>query len=266
MEIIPIESAVLFQVQGKDAERYLNARLTQNIKTLLDGESREYAALSSMGKVMSYGLVKKISSQEFFLLTDGGDPEEQRKIISQFIVADRVAVTPVHSRHYHIRGKNHSIDDSIVTFNSTRYGVDGIDISVNTEFLHEEILNKNLYEAERIRAGRASYPFELNEKTFLSEWSRSKALCFGKGCYVGQETVEKIDAVGTTPKRIVLLVHGDRYEINPGEKILSKDGEMLGVVLSSGSDSKGTALFGRITNEEFKSFFINQREFLVSVE
>jgi len=260
--IISLPNVVLLSIKGKDAERYCNARLTQNIKTLNVNATKECAALSSSGKVLSYGRIKKITQEEFLLLCDGGDPEEQRKIIAQFIVADRVSVEIIPVYGYHSFSSVVDVDTSLVQFDSERFGQTGFDFCVTTA-IDKNLGDYTLFEAQRIRAGKISFPSEINQKTFLSEWPSSAALCFGKGCYVGQETIEKIDALGTTPKRILLLTSSEKINLSPGEKVLSLSGEIIGEVLSSGIDEKGTAVFARVVNEEeqFQICSIKAKEF-----
>lgn len=61
------------------------------------------------------------------------------------------------------------------------------------------------FEAARIEEGTPA-PADLPEKTLPQEVGRDdRAICFTKGCYLGQETVARIDAVGHVNRRLVAL-------------------------------------------------------------
>lgn len=61
------------------------------------------------------------------------------------------------------------------------------------------------FEAARIEEGTPT-PADLPEKTLPQEVGRDvRAICFTKGCYLGQETVARIDALGHVNRRLVAL-------------------------------------------------------------
>jgi len=60
-------------------------------------------------------------------------------------------------------------------------------------------------EAVRIEVGMPA-PADIPEKTLPQELGRDqRAICFTKGCYLGQETVARIDALGHVNRRFVAL-------------------------------------------------------------
>jgi len=61
------------------------------------------------------------------------------------------------------------------------------------------------FEAARIEEGTPE-PADLPEKTLPQEAGRDdRAICFTKGCYLGQETVARIDALGHVNRRLVAV-------------------------------------------------------------
>jgi folate-binding protein YgfZ len=65
-------------------------------------------------------------------------------------------------------------------------------------------------EESRILAGNPE-PADIPEKTLPQELGRdARAICFTKGCYLGQETVARLDALGHVNRRLVTLaIEGD---------------------------------------------------------
>lgn len=92
---------------------------------------------------------------------------------------------------------------------------------------------KDAYEALRIEAGTPEYGRDIDETNLPQEVGRDdRAISFTKGCYLGQETVERINALGHVNRRLVgLQLTGDSPGV-PGAKLF-RDGQEVGRVTSS---------------------------------
>lgn len=91
---------------------------------------------------------------------------------------------------------------------------------------------RQAWETARIEAGLPCYEADLNEQNLPQEAGRDAlAISFVKGCYLGQETVARIDALGHVNKSLVgLKFAGDRIP-EPGLE-LTTDGQPAGQVTS----------------------------------
>jgi tRNA-modifying protein YgfZ len=114
-------------------------------------------------------------------------------------------------------------------------------------------------EAARIEAAFPSFGQDITEKNLPQEVDRdAQAISFNKGCYLGQETVARIDALGHVNKTLVRVrFEGDRVP-SPGTELMAGDlpaGQITSAVLSPkfglplalayirrGSNVPGTAL------------------------
>lgn len=66
------------------------------------------------------------------------------------------------------------------------------------------------YEAARIEAGFPHFGIDASDKNLPQELGRdAQAISFTKGCYIGQETVARIDALGHVNRKLVGLVCDD---------------------------------------------------------
>ena len=84
------------------------------------------------------------------------------------------------------------------------------------------------FEAARIEAGFPWYGRDITDKTLPQEVARDRlAISFKKGCYIGQETVARIDALGHVNKLLV------------GVRFNSADVPSTGVELRSSSEVVG---------------------------
>lgn len=89
------------------------------------------------------------------------------------------------------------------------------------------------FEAARIEVGFPCSGREVTLDYLPQEISRdARAISFTKGCYLGQETVARIDALGRVNKHLVTLVFtGD--SVPPEETPLQADGKDVGRITSS---------------------------------
>jgi len=60
---------------------------------------------------------------------------------------------------------------------------------------------------------------------------------FGKGCYVGQEVVEKIEAVGRVPRKLARIILKTKEAPLAGTPVLSSAAVSVGRFLSSAFDT-----------------------------
>jgi tRNA-modifying protein YgfZ len=81
------------------------------------------------------------------------------------------------------------------------------------------------FEMARIEAGTPLYDRDITEKSLPQEVNRdAKAISFTKGCYLGQETVARIDALGHV-NRVLVGVRFDTAEIPAaGTELYAADG------------------------------------------
>jgi folate-binding protein YgfZ len=105
----------------------------------------------------------------------------------------------------------------------------------------------------RIKAGIPNYPFELNEQALFSEASLSTAVSFKKGCYVGQEVVEKVAALGRLPKKLFRLRAKGAIQLSSTEaeaSVYDLEGAPIGKLTSYAyeSDTDTTFAFATLKN------------------
>ncbi|MFM1903658.1 MAG: Aminomethyltransferase, partial [Planctomycetota bacterium] len=91
-------------------------------------------------------------------------------------------------------------------------------------------------EAARIEAG-FPLPVDIVEKTLPQELGRdSCAISFTKGCYLGQETVARLDAMGHVNRRLaVVAIDADPPPL-PAELFL--DGQPVGLITSAAASAQ----------------------------
>ncbi len=101
-------------------------------------------------------------------------------------------------------------------------------------------------ELHRIVSGVPRYGMDIRERDLPQETEQARALNFSKGCYVGQEIVERIRSRGAVRRTFAGFVTADGFKIAAGTKITAVEKE-VGEITSSAvvdlpSGSKTVAL------------------------
>lgn len=81
-------------------------------------------------------------------------------------------------------------------------------------------------EMQRIAAGIPLYGVDIRERDLPQETEQMRALNFNKGCYVGQEIVERIRSRGNVHRKFTGFVAKGAAAIEAGAKITSDDKEV----------------------------------------
>lgn len=251
---------IILEVTGKDSPRYLHARLTNEVKNLKVGSAVLAAALNPQGRTEGLFWVQRVGDQQYYLTCDGGEAEKIISALKRYIVADRVTVTErsqdlmlvhlVGAETPPISTELNLLAQSLVK----RLGVSGKDLilpkqsaaALGGEFqrLGAQWLTDSAWQFLRISAGLPTFPAELNPDTIFSEAGLGMAVSFTKGCYVGQEVVEKIDARGRTPRVLRRLRVAGKLSAADVEVLTLGDApQKIGEIVSSANDPASEVSF-----------------------
>jgi len=94
-------------------------------------------------------------------------------------------------------------------------------------------------ELQRIASGIPRYGVDIRERDLPQETEQARALNFNKGCYVGQEIVERIRSRGAVHRKFTGFVIDSAAQIGAGSKVVAGDKE-VGEVTSAASLPGGT--------------------------
>lgn len=257
-----LNSRIILDASGPHAIRYLNARLTNDIAKLEIGSACMAAALTPQGKTEGVFSVVRIALDRAILICDGGNKKEVISAFKRYMVADRLEVKDISSDWilYHIFDEESElltnlginpaptkefevqiVNDELIIFNRYRSSSLGLDILVPASsfdkikalFLNTQALSFEQSETLRIKSGIPSFPKEINSDRLFLEAMLPQAISSVKGCYTGQEVVERIISQGKSPKVIKLCKIIGNNLPSDKSKIHSVDGVVVGEVLSS---------------------------------
>ena len=233
-----IENPVVIIATGKHAERYLNARLTAKIPALKEGESTLGAALSPQGKTEALFTIyrSKEETDTFILYSDGGDPETILAALARFKVADMVEFEDLSEKAKVLHTSDESLPEFGTKIKRKRGPKPGTDLLLlDEEEVNDPIQSKEKYKYFRLSGGTPAFPEEVTDAIFFPEADGLlSAISYNKGCYAGQETVERVSAIGKLPAKFLSLRIDQYIEDCPTEVTVDK--EQIGEVISWASD------------------------------
>ncbi len=100
-----------------------------------------------------------------------------------------------------------------------------------------QLATEDEFHSSRIAAGFPIYGIDITEENLAQEVNRTAlAISFTKGCYLGQEPIARIDAMGHVNRQLCHLEISSGPLPNPGTPILDKpapDGKQVGTITSS---------------------------------
>ncbi len=167
------------RVSGADARRYLHSQVSQDVQSLDSGESRWTFVLAPNGKVDALARIRCIDDERFELDTDPGFGDALAARLLRFKI--RVAVDVAQATAV--------VGDDLVGWWGT------------TAPVSED-------PADRVAAGWPAMGSEIVPgDTIPAETGiTSVAVNFTKGCYPGQELVERMDSRGAAAPRSLRIL------------------------------------------------------------
>ena len=227
---------LVFAVTGADAGKYLHSQLSNDIASLLVGGSRYSFVLEPMGKVIALVRVTRTEEETFILDTENvADLGEQLLArLNRFKIRVKADIAVSSQKYLCLRSRDGSPIEQ-AGFAVSQWGsgavIDAplttIDNSVVSQFVH---VSTEEFDALRIRSGWPVMGREIvaGETLPAATGVVPIAVSFTKGCYPGQELVERMDSRGSTaPKNLRLLTGSIIDNAKSGDAVLV-NGEVVG--------------------------------------
>lgn len=210
----------LLSIQGCDSERFLNGQLTNNVQKIEIGKGQLTSRVSRTGTLLSFGYLIKKSEEHYLLLCPHSLKEDLSADLNKFIIMDEVEISEG-PENFSITFDNENILDSefIILFLGQPAG---LFLKEAQEDLPEAIEKELLFKYGIPKLEKVKENSSLINQFSLVDTSISKS----KGCYVGQETINKIENNrGAGKKEILLSV--EIHQISIGEEVLVNDEKYL---------------------------------------
>ncbi|MEM8946382.1 MAG: glycine cleavage T C-terminal barrel domain-containing protein [Planctomycetota bacterium] len=236
-------------VTGEDRVSFLHNLCSNDIKQLSTGESCEAFFADVKGKIVGHVVVLS-SSDRITLVTVPDQAEALISHLDRYIIREDVQLTNATDAHAWLvvfpsealgkwienRSVTHLILSDAKTFAGPMVGVAATDHERAIATLVEHGLTEcdtGVAEVLRIEARQPVFDVDFDGSNLPQEVDRDAiAINFNKGCYLGQETIARIDALGHVNKKVVALQFaGDSVPAIGTE--LTVDSNAVGMVTSS---------------------------------
>lgn len=250
-----------FEVRGADAASFLHRMLSNEVKNLKIGEGRYQALLDRKAMVQSLFYLIRLESERFLAITPPSLTQKTFSTLNKMKFIEKVVLTDVsHERGLitvigpkaaeALSGLNlpseanlASEATGIVTWREDIFAFPVFHVSFPKEENSKiaDLSSKTIPLSEEglkylwMISGFPEYGRDLGDQNILLETPIPVAHQRNKGCYPGQEVVERISTYGKgrTPKRLCRLSLAGEYHVSGGAEIYDAQGQKVGTLTSS---------------------------------
>jgi len=258
-----------FAVRGADRGRFLQGMVTNDVKTLAPGQGTYAALLNAQGHLLAD--LRVYCDEEVYLIDSDADLRAKiLATLNHYVIMDQVEFQPLDLFALALQGpRSRTLLEKTLHIDipamkeyehfTTNYGgfparvvcastagEEGYEVWAPSKGILAvwgaacgqaptyDMLpcGSEALEILRIEAGIPRYGSELDEETLLLEAGLLNAVSFTKGCYVGQEIVERVRTQGHVNWKLVGLVPEAAQLPRVGEKLLA-GGKEIGEVTSA---------------------------------
>lgn len=264
------------ELAGPDAATFLHNLCTNDIKSLPLGGGCEIFLTTATAKIVGHGYVYHVLSGNQHALHLDTDPGQAQRLLThldRYIISEQVELTDCTESlaQLHLAGPNAAavlaaaLGQSVPaleqlqhmqrTFGESAHAsiranavlaVPGFDVVCNRSVagaIWQALVaagarpaGLRAYELLRVEAGTPVYGVDMDESRFVVEVNRLWAICYTKGCYLGQEPIVMArDRAGHAPRAFVGLRFAGESVPNVGAKLLAGEkeiGQVTSVALS----------------------------------
>ena len=201
---VPLQRDVITST-GADARTYLHSQLSQDIAGMRIGETRQSLLLQPTGKLDGIIRVTCVEGETFVLDTDPGCGEPVLARLNRFKIRVKVELSLGRENWIAVRNVSTPIPGSIPAWRCDGSAVDLRSESAIAEYRQGSLKD---YEQARIIAAWPKMNVDVAETSIPAETGIiDVAVSFTKGCYPGQELVERMDSRGSiAPRQLKYVV------------------------------------------------------------
>jgi folate-binding protein YgfZ len=228
---VDLSSRAKIKLRGPDRTRYLQGQVTNDVSLLGNGRVIESCLCNAKGKFEAHVFIRELNEpktnspgeSETSYLIDAhpslGEDDFLLNRLDKYLIADDCELIDVTDNYRLVHlldpaGTASPVPDSPFSFNTTRFGLPGIDILTNT--LHDSLDTGETplahpadWDALRITHGIPAWGRELTPDFLPPEAGPAfieRNISYTKGCYIGQETISRLKSVGRVNKQLAALI------------------------------------------------------------
>lgn len=253
---LALDQPLVVEFSGPDAGKILHNLTTNHIQLLAVGDAIESFITDVRGWVVAHGLVYRAAENQWFILGQHPDAVSVVSHADRYIIREQVVV-----RDHSASASVHLCYSDDVNAEATSpelqhcpwraFGQEAklgfqLDGQSPTPVSSE---NAPSWQLMRIAHFWPRMGLDIWEKCIPQELDRNEqAISFTKGCYLGQETIARLDARGQIQKKLSLLKLDGNVSV--GDKLLFNDAE-VGHITSTAAIEGGALALAQIRRGYF---------------
>ena len=227
-----------FGLEGPDSLRVLHGQTTQAIEGLQPGQSSETCCVTATARLIALARVTVEQDGASLLLTAGPGEQVRQAIDRVLFPADRVRLGPLEALEWHGLVETGGAQGSEVA-GGAGWGLPGrhwllpVGAPLPPELAAVQPLAPQLQEWLRIRQGLPAAPGEINDDFNPFELGLAERVSLNKGCYLGQETLAKLNSRDGIKQQLRRWWAADSGSLPAaGQPLLGADQQRLGRITS----------------------------------
>ncbi len=237
----------IIRASGEDRARLLHAMVTNDVKSLQPGQGCYAFFLNAQGRVLADSILL-CREDDFLLVTEHETRAKVYEHLDKFIIADDVTVEdlsatvcvlqlegPAAASNLAEAGApvpefllDHAAWQSrtVLRIRDTAFILiaPAADKSAVIEALKAEEADAEALRTTRLERGEPRYGEDISDRYLTQETGQMHAVSFNKGCYLGQEIVERVRSRAQIHRRLLPLHIDAQTAPEPGTKFTS-DGQ-----------------------------------------
>ncbi|MBX3291263.1 MAG: folate-binding protein YgfZ [Acidobacteria bacterium] len=232
----------LIAVWGGEAVQFLDGLITNDVKTLGDGEQMLAAFPNARGRLLAVVRVWR-NGDRFLIETEDATREKVFQNLFRFTFAGDFFVEDITAAHriYEVFGSDVEplLTCGVLTRFSSRGGsesyvlpAENADKFIETaKSVGAVSIDDDLCEVLRIESGVPKFGVDMDETTIVPELGIDGLISYNKGCYIGQEIIARIHFRGHVAKRLTGIM-SEPGAIATGSELTSQEGKPAGRITS----------------------------------
>lgn len=228
-----IQPAGVLRVSGEDTADYLQSQATADLRPLRPGDAAYTLFLTPKGGLAADAFAVRLDDETFLLASPHVAEAQLAEKVGANIVADDVEIEP-ESNDWRIvlmlgeskeAPKGYEIPGRFGNASHRAFLVEAQMAEAFRAAASQAELGTNVLSRLRIEAGLPAIGIETTEKDLPAEWGLTDAICFTKGCFLGQEVANRLRTRGQSRRKQVVVELSEAVE-TPAE--LEVEGREIG--------------------------------------
>lgn len=260
-------------LEGPDAQDFLHRLTTVHVKALTEGKGSPGCFLTPQGKIRSFFYLWRIGPTEYAFEFDPGNAEHWKTqlltVIDQYTFGEKIQIRDPGFSYLWLFPKTSSFFEDlspgqtrflqeeemrVCHHGDTQFGKswitlwgDPAKLTAFKEKLETAKAPASLVESWRILALNPRVDHEITESVMPLEIGLIDSIASQKGCYPGQEVIEKVISLGSPSKRLC-LIEGQGPSLQIGDPLWSTGDSPveIGKISSLSTDGQAFQALGLI--------------------